>query len=122
MTKQQRKQNLLPRGIPKYVRCYDSGEGGERYTVCFTGRAGVSRSPGTTPEYCYRGMSEYPFHPQGVGQWGSMKGRHCDVNKWGFAPALGKKCHLGRRIPFKNLPPDCRKLVLRDYKEIWQLQ
>lgn len=109
----------MPGGVPRWIRCYDSGEGGERFTVCFTGRAGVSRNVGYPNEYCYRGMSEHPCDPQGVGMWGSKRFRHCDVNKWGFAPAMGRKCHLGIRIPFKKLPPDCRRLVLSDYKELW---
>jgi len=54
--------------------------------------------------------------------WGSNRGKHCDVNKAGFAPAIGRKCHLGKRIAFADLPPDCRKLVLSDYKEIWNLK
>ena len=27
----------------------------------------------------------------------------------------------GRRIPFKNLPEDCRTAVINDYKELWSL-
>jgi hypothetical protein len=115
--KNTRLQKLMPCGVPRYVRCYDNGgESADRYTVCFTGRAGSQDG-----EYSYRAMSESPFHPQGIGVWGSSKGNHCDVNKWGFAPALGRKCHLGRRIQFADLPEDCRKLVIREYREIWGL-
>ena len=34
MNKTQRKENLLPQGTPRYVRCYDNGgETADRYTV-----------------------------------------------------------------------------------------
>lgn len=114
--------SLLPNGLPKYVRCYDNGgETADRYLVCFTGKAGVDRVPGYAAEFSYRAMSENPFHPQGVGMWGSSKHNHCDTNKWGWAPMIGKKNHLGKRIAFSDLPPECQKLILRDYKEIWKL-
>lgn len=117
-----RRQRLMPGGIPRYVRCYDNGgTTADRYTVCYTGRAGADRVPGYVTEYSYRAMSVDPFHPQGFGMWGASKSRHCDVNRSGFAPAIGRKCHLGTRIRFQDLPPDCRKLVIRDYKEIWRL-
>jgi len=124
MTRKQteRQERLLPKGIPRYVRCYDNGgESADRYTVCFTGKAGALHTEGYSTEYCYRAMSAAPFHPQGVGIWGSSKNHHCDVNRWGFAPAIGRKNHLGTRIPFEQLPKDCKRLVLCDYKEIWEL-
>lgn len=112
-----RLQALMPAGVPRYVRCYDNGgDSADRYTVCFTGRAGSNDG-----EYSYRAMSAHPYHPQGVGLWCSSKNRHCDTNKHGFAPAMGRKCHLGRRISFAELPEDCRRLVLADYREIWRL-
>lgn len=111
---------LLPANVPRYVRCYDMGGYGDRYTVCFTGKAAVEKSEHRR-DYPYRAMSAAPFHPQGVGLWGATPNRPCDVNKSGFAPAIGRKNHLGKRIPFAQLPEDCRKLVLSDYKEIWKL-
>lgn len=48
------------------------------------------------------GMSETPFSPQGFGQ-------HCTAMP-------GR--HLGRRIKFEDLPPDCRKLILQDLEDI----
>lgn len=113
-----RTERLMPAGVPRWIRCYDNGgESADRYTVCFTGKAGAADG-----EYCYRAMSESPCQPQGIGLWGASKNHHCDVNKWGFAPAIGRKCHLGRRIPFNDLPEDCRRLVLSDYKEIWRIE
>ncbi len=135
-------QSLMPGGTPKYVRCYDNGgpeAGGsiDRYTVVFTGNyqrnlwedgkltEPVPNSyPGNTRKrplsYQYVGMNCAPFHPQGFGQHGESD-RQIDVSKWGFAPAIGRKNHLGLRIRFEDLPEDCRKLVVRDYKEIWGL-
>lgn len=121
-TQIERRKRLMPGGIPRWIRAYDNGGvespggSGDRYTVCFTGRAGSADG-----EYSYRAMSESPFHPQGIGLWCSNKNHHCDVNRHGFAPALGRKCHLGKRISFRELPDDCRKLVLQDYREIWRL-
>lgn len=118
MTKQQRQNNLLPNGMPKYVRIYDNEKTADRYTVCFTGR--YRKWHGNMGQFEYVAMSAYPFHPQGIGQHGQSE-RQIDVNKSGFAPAIGRKCHLGKRIPFNQLSPDCQKLVIRDYKEIWSL-
>ena len=30
--------------------------------------------------------------------------------------------HLGKRIDFDNLPEDCRRSVVNDYKIIWRLK
>lgn len=117
-----RLESLLPGGVPRYVRCYDNGGASwDRFTVCFTGRAGCLRAPGYAPEYQFRAMSTHPTDPQGLGQWGGTKLKPCDVDRWGFPPAMGRKNHLGKRIPFAALPPDCRKLVLADYRELWGL-
>jgi hypothetical protein len=105
------------------VRCYDNGgESADRYTVCFTGNAGTIRDDSGRRWSQYRGMSAHPRDPQGFGQWGENCGPHLDVNASGFAPAIGRKCHLGTRIPFASLPPDCRRLVLDDYVELWGIE
>lgn len=124
-TLQDRIARLMPAGVPRYVRCYDNGgtsaPGGsiDRYTVVFSGRAASASIGG---DYPYLAMNAAPFHPQGFGQHGSSKGRACDCtgNSWA-GPSIGRKCHLGRRIAFVDLPEDCRKLVLQDYREIWRL-
>ena len=120
-----RLETLMPNGIPKYIRAYDNnGESADRYTVVYTGKyrtLGTKRGEARTlGNFQYVGMSALPFHPQGVG----MHGEHLqqiDVNKSGFAPAIGRKCHLGKRIPFVELPTDCKTLVMRDYRELWGL-
>lgn len=118
-------KSLLPKGLPKYVRCYDNGgESADRYTVVYTGKyrtLGTKRGgERVNGWFQYVGMSAEPFHPQGVGMHGEHP-QQIDVNKSGFAPAMGRKNHLGTRIPFTSLPKDCQKLVLSDYRELWDL-
>lgn len=115
-----RRESLLPGGIPRYVRCYDNGgETADRYTAVFSGRHASARIDRVFP---YLGMSAAPFHPQGFGQHGETRDKPCDVDRWGFPAAMGRKNHLGRRIPFADLPEDCRKLVMQDYLELWGLK
>ena len=106
----------MPRGEPRWIRCYDDGGDGDRYTAVFTGHwAGKPRN-----FYPYLGMSGAPFHPQGVCQHGESKSRPCDVTGNSRAgPGVGRKCHLGVRIRFTDLPKDCRTAVLDDYKAYW---
>jgi len=76
------------------IRCYDSGpELLDRYTVVYMNWK--EYAPGT---FSAVGMSADPFFPQGFGQ-------HCTAMP-------GR--HLGKRVAFKDLPPDCQKLVLQD--------
>ena len=70
----------------------------------------------------YLGMSAHPYDPQGYGQRGETRDKPCDTDRWGFPAAMGRKNHLGRRIPFAELPEDCRKLVMQDYLELWDLK
>ena len=85
----------------KRVRCYDNGgRTFDRYTVVYLDEP---ETPETRKDYeCYAclGMSERPSHPQGFGQHSvAMVGRH-----------------LGKRIRFATLPPDCQTLVENDCK------
>lgn len=77
----------------KNVRIYDNGgKSFDRYTVVYM------NDPEGNGCYGARGMSEHPTHPQGFGLYTSaMPGRH-----------------LGKRITFDQLPPDCQKVVLLD--------
>ncbi|MFN6965167.1 MAG: hypothetical protein ACK4S4_15585 [Pyrinomonadaceae bacterium] len=111
-----RRERFLPGGVPFYVRCYDNGgETGDRYTVVYAKKS-------FDGWFHYRAMSENPFHPQGVGIYGETQFRPVDVtDNSGWPPAMGRKCHLGTRIPFEELPEKCRELVLRDYSLIWDL-
>jgi hypothetical protein len=98
---------------PKHIRIYDNGgETFDRYTVVYMDeveRAGhVERTKGDsmTPAkdawidttYTSLGMSDLPFHPQGICQHSAaMPGSH-----------------LGKRIKWEDLPLDCRKAVIQD--------
>jgi hypothetical protein len=103
-----RQERLMPEGVPRYIRCYDNGgETADPYTVVFTGnysgRNGICR---------FLGMSDNPFYPQGVCQHGEHNAI-IDRPKW---------LHLGKKISFEELPADCRKVVIQDYKELWGIE
>ena len=74
----------------------------ERYTAVFTGFLSVKK-PG---EYLYLSMSEDSLAPGG------------STLRRGRPPYE----RMGRGIPFKDLPEDCRRLVLDTYKDLWGLQ
>ena len=109
-----RKRLTNPRN--RLVRCYDNGgtyAGGtiDRYTVIFC--EPVRRKNGccfTPATYGYLAMSAEPFHPQGFGQRGEIHGADMEHPPTRY----GRVGHLGRRIPFTDLPPDCQRLVIQD--------
>jgi hypothetical protein len=127
MTKDQRTQNLMPWGIPRYIRCYDNhGKTADRYTVIFHGRAAKIKHPRMgADQWPFLGMDEKPFHPQGIGMHGHSTHHPADAlgqnEHYRKPPPIGCKNHLGTRIQFQELPPDCKKLVIQDYKAIWNL-
>lgn len=101
-----------PGGEPVYVRCYDNGgRSFDRYTVVYSGRYRKVVRGYARDEFQYVGMSECPFNPQGFGQHGSSP-QLIDRPTYG---------HLGKKIKFSDLPADCQRLVLQDYKEIWNI-
>lgn len=113
---------LMPGGIPRWVRCYDNGGASfDRYTVLYIKRPYYQLKQRGIKSWGYRGMSEYPRHPQGFGIWGESDDI-LDLNRWGYAPAMGRKCHLGTRVPFESLPEQVREVVIQDYMDIWELQ
>jgi hypothetical protein len=80
---------------------YDNGgETADRYTVYYGGRGTVRWDyRGARMRLCV-GMSASPFSPQGYGQHGEgQPGRH-----------------NGRRIAWRDLPADCKELVLSDLR------
>jgi len=97
----------MPGGIPRWIRCYDNGgETADRYTVVYTGNYRAR------DEWCqYVGMSAMPFHPQGFCQHGEHP-TPIDRPRYG---------HLGKKVTFANLPDDCRRVVIQDYRAIWGL-
>lgn len=104
--KQVKRTPWKPGGSPRYVRCYDNGgETADRFTVVYTGRY-RHRLNG---ELMYIGMSANPFHPMGVGQHGFSR---IPIDRPGYS-------HLGKRIDFDRLPPECQKATLNSYRDIW---
>jgi hypothetical protein len=127
-------KKITQKTADKHVSCYDNGgveNGGsiDRYTVVYINRRkfhDLPRSPnGVRPlgwwdPVQYVCMNCAPFHPQGFGQHRETEHR-IDVRPGSWGPvSMGRKCHLGVRIPFRKLPVDCRKLVIQDLKEIWR--
>lgn len=109
-------ERIMPGGIPKYIRVYDNGgESFDRYTVVFTGNynnIGVKKRTGNPRKsYFYVGMSERPFALNGFGQ-------HGESDSIIDRPTYG---HLGKKITFNDLSEDCKKLVVSDYKDLWEL-
>ena len=89
--------------VPRYVRCYDNGgKTVDRYTVVFTGRNAGGM---------YLGMSATPTHPQGFAQHGEAR------NKWDRID-YPKSAHLGKRVSWLMLPPECRAVAWGDYEEL----
>jgi len=115
-----RREKFMPGNVPRFVRCYDNSETDEAsadcFTVVFTGRYRDRKTGGM---FVYVAMNARPFHPQGIGMHDESR-TQIDAPE-GWAPAMGRKCHLGRRIPFQQLPRDCRRLVMHDYLYLWDL-
>src|SRR5690606_34288569 len=107
-----------PGGEPRHVRCYDDGgASADRFTVIFTGRY-RSRTGGAGVGIA---ASAHPYHPQGVGMTFEFTAPPDVVgNSWG-GPALGRRCHLGRRVSFASLPPDVQRFARTVYRDIWAL-
>ena len=117
---------LAPNGIPRWIRVYDNGSvdepGGsiDRYTVIFTGKI-VRKCGGEWPVLA---MNESPFSPQGFGQHMSYPYPVDTIGKDGkpftvWPVAVGRSCHLGKRVEFGDLPLDCKKCVWQDYADYW---
>jgi hypothetical protein len=74
----------------------NGGKTFDRYTVVYDSVEGMTSAGEAL--YWSVGMSSDPFHPQGFGQHGeAMRGKH-----------------LGKKIKFTQLPPDCQQLVRQD--------
>lgn len=85
-----------PKGV---LAIYDSKGYGERYTVFYA--EPVAGETFADMWIGYRGMSAYPFHPQGIGLYGEMRAhemaayryrvRH-QAAKWSSLPADVQRC------------------------------
>lgn len=103
----ERLARLLPEGKPRKVRIYDNmGETADRYCVVYTGNF---RGRGYRCHYVSMGSA--PYNPAGFCQ----HGEHTSIIDY---PSYS---HLGKKIAFDDLPPDCQDVVLRDYVDIWEL-
>ena len=99
----------------KLARFYDNGgpaAGGsiDRFTAVYL-RPLTDQKTGSPIAWEYAAMNSYPFHPQGFGQHGETRNGPAD---WPRIPSLGRRNHLGKRIRFADLPPDCQRLVVQD--------
>lgn len=79
------------------IKVYDNGgKSIDRYTVVFLDQPELKKGI-----YAALAMNAHPFDPQGFGQHTTaMVGRH-----------------LGKKITFEELPPDCQKLVRQDLED-----
>ena len=111
MKTNERTNILMPAGIPKWIRCYDLGEQqNDRYTVVFTKKRTASIRDGG--QFSYVSMNASPYHPLGI----ACHGAHSHpIDR----PAYS---HLGKPTEFDDLPTDCRKLVVSDYCELWDIK
>jgi len=101
-----REQKLMPRGVPKYIRCYDNqSKTIDRYTIVYTKKRDYN------DEFGFVSMSSKPTWPLGVCS-------HDASNKIIDRPSYS---HLGVPIDFKELPSECKKVVQQDYKELWEI-
>lgn len=116
-------QMIDERGTPIFVNCYDNGgKTADRYTVCFT--LGYDPETGEDIDYTFQtcgefwvlAMSENPYNPQGIGLHLSYP---WEIDGGGYYD--GEYEHLGNKIDFLELPEKCQKLVLSDYKYLWDL-
>lgn len=98
---------FLKNGAPRYLRIYDNhGRSIDRYTIVFTG----SYRHKTDGQYTYIGMNKVPHHPQ----YG-----FCQHESSPFPIDRPKYGHLGTKITWGDLPHECQKLIMQEYKELW---
>lgn len=91
------KNTILVNNKRKVCRIFDTGIDGpcDRYTIAFKGY----RIEGYGMVYPYLAANDYPFCPNGFGQY-------CESRLF-----LTGKC-LGRRVSFDSLPADVKKFIL----------
>jgi len=109
-----REERLMPDGVPKWVRIYDDPTTFDRYAVVYTGHYRRNHADW----YAYMTLGE---DPRGFSQHGESEFQPIDVNAGGWAPALGRKCHLGTRIAFADLPEACQRVATASYRDLWKL-
>lgn len=104
-----RRLKFMKNGNPRFLHVYDNGgKTVDRFSIVFTGKYRHL----TNGQTVFVGASEHPFHPQGFGS-------HECLN---FVPDYPTYGHLGKKIQFKDLPPDVKKMVKDDYMDLWKLK
>jgi len=104
----ERKERLMPNGIPRHIRCYDNGgKTADRYTIVFSGNFS-----GRNGQCHYLGCCDNPYHPQGIGMHGSS-------NEIIDYPTYS---HLGKKVKFETLPEMVKKIIINDYSYFWDLR
>lgn len=109
---EKRLARFVPGGVPKLMRVFDNGgRTADRYTVQFTGRYGQK----TGGERWFLNMNSCPYHPQyGIGMHAGYSARVHGYDVAHSAPD-------GKRIRFRDLPPDCQRAAMSDYLYLWDL-
>src|SRR4030042_3469224 len=112
MTKQERINSISPiingKRVPKKIRIYDNGgKTCDCYTAVFTGNY-----KGREGRCHYIGFNEIPHSPN-MGIW--QHGESRDVID---RPVYS---HLGKPVKFSDLPEDCKRLLMDEYWDIWDL-
>lgn len=98
------------------VRLYDNGgTTADRFTAVVTGRYRHKNGG----QFFYRGMSDNPFHPQGIGMSGCSNHQIDAVGGGWGGVAVGRKNHLGTRIKFESAPLNVRICILQDLVEFY---
>lgn len=104
--------HLLPDDVPRYVRVYDNGgETMDRYTIVFTSkRGGFYVAASANPQGIYT-------HADGRPDAGLTH----DGKRFLRPPAVGRRNHLGRRIPVTQLPSSLQYEIVKEYCELWDI-
>jgi hypothetical protein len=100
-----KREKLFTDGVPRFIRCYEEKRcrSADRFCVVYTHASWFD--PAYRSRTVYRGMSDDPYHPLGIGYF-------CDAWRWEFRPC-------GSRITFHELPEPCQRLVISDYLDLW---
>jgi hypothetical protein len=129
---EKRVKSLIPKGVPRWVRIYwdKDSEYQDPITVVFTGtyQRHLWTDGKLVDEQGHRRPTRYiycslyadgSYHSQGE----SNNHRPIDNpgdGTWG-GTAMGRKNHLGRRIPFSDLSKAGQDTIMQEYREIWGL-
>jgi len=107
------------KGNPTRIVCIDNfGATFDRYTVIFIGEY----THLTNGSSFYLGMSGNPFHPQGFCQHGEFMGAEFPSDIKYVVEDFFSANNGDEIIEFDDLPDDCKKVVMEDYKELWDME